>query len=94
MTNDAGGWEAVPGLYEGPEGRPGPVLFTLTVDGETFAIRTGHDGGTHYDWVSGRNDGYGYSSSAPPDRSEQEHRESIQGFLSMIDPATGYIADD
>jgi hypothetical protein len=47
--------DAVPGVYTGPEGRPGPVIQTLDVDGEQFAIRRSHDGATHYDWVSGRN---------------------------------------
>jgi hypothetical protein len=39
--------------YRGTEGRPGPVLFTLDVDGERFAIRRAGDDGTAYDWVSG-----------------------------------------
>jgi hypothetical protein len=28
----------VPAVYRGTEGKPGPVLFTLDVDGERFAI--------------------------------------------------------
>ena len=47
----------VPALYRGTEGRPGPVLFTLDVDGERFAIRRAGDGGTTYDWLSGPNKG-------------------------------------
>jgi hypothetical protein len=83
---------AVPAVYRGTEGRPGPVLFTLDVDGERFAIRQ-HDGGTAYDWLSGPNKGYGFGSSGTPNRSVQEHRESIRVFLAMIDPNTGYIGD-
>ena len=70
------------------------MLFTLDVDGERFAIRRAGDDGTAYDWLSGPNKGYGSGSSGPPDRSVEEHRESIRAFLAMIDPDTGYIGDD
>ena len=84
----------VPDVYRGTEGRPGPVLFTLGVDGERFAIRRAGDGGTAYGWLSGPNKGYGSGSSRTPTRSVEEHRESIRAFLAMIDPNTGYIGDD
>jgi hypothetical protein len=86
----------VPAEYRGTEGRPGPVLFILDVDGERFAIRQDSwgQGGTDYDWLSGPNKGYGFSSSATPNRPVEEHRESIRVFLAMIDPNTGYIGDD
>ena len=70
------------------------MLFTLDVDGERFAIRRAGDGGTACDWLSGPNKGYGFGSSGPPNRSLEEHRESIRAFLAMIDPDTGYIGDD
>ena len=70
------------------------MLFTLDVDGERFAIRGAGDGGTAYDWLNGPNKGYGFGSSGPPNRSVEEHRESIHAFLAMIDPNTGYIGDD
>jgi hypothetical protein len=73
---------------------PSPVLVTLDVDGERFAIRQGADGGTDYDWLSGPNKDYGFSSSAAPNRPVDEHRESIRVFLAMIDPNSGYIEDD
>jgi len=82
---------AVPAVYRGTESRPGPVLFTLDVDGERFAIRRAGDGGTGYDWLSGPNKGYGFVSSGTPDRPVEEHREEICAFLAMIDPNTGYI---
>ena len=85
---------AVPAVYRGTEGRPGPVLFTLDVDGERFAIRRAGDGGTAYDWLSGPNKGYGFGSSGTPNRLMEEHRKSIRAFLAMIDPDTGYIEDD
>lgn len=69
------------------------MLFTPDVDGEQFAIRRTGDGGTAYDWLSGPNKSYGFGSSGTPNRPE-EHRDSIRGFLAMIDPNTGYIADD
>jgi hypothetical protein len=93
-SGDGGRPPAVPAVYPGPEGRPGPVLYTLDVDGELFAIRRAADGGTAYDWLSGPNDGYGFGSSGPPGRSAAEHRDSIRTFLAMIDPTTGYIGDD
>ena len=85
---------AVPTEYRGTVGRPGPVVSTLDVDGERFAIRQAGDGGTDYDWLSGPNEGYGFSSSGTPNRSVEEHREHIRVFLAMIDPNTGYIADE
>ncbi|MGH8959906.1 MAG: hypothetical protein ACRDWT_01650 [Jatrophihabitantaceae bacterium] len=98
MDKEPGGDErdplAVPDVYRGPEGRPGPVLFTLTVEGERFAVRRAAGGGTNYDWLSGPNRGYGFGSSGTPSRSAEEHREHIRTFLAMIDPATGYIGDE
>jgi len=85
---------AVPAVYRGTEGRPGPVLFTLDVDGERFTVRRAGDGGTAYDWLSGPKEGYGFGSSGAPNWSVEEHRESIRAFLAMIDPNTGYIGDD
>ena len=85
---------AVPGVYRGSDDAPGPVLFTLTVDGETFIVRRAAGGGTTYDWVSGPNEGYGFGSSGPPVQSAAEHREHIRTFLAMIDPVTGYIGDE
>jgi len=53
LSGDGDGAPAVPAVYRGTEGRPGPVLFTLDVDGERFAIRRAGEGGTAYDWLSG-----------------------------------------
>jgi hypothetical protein len=85
---------AIPDVHRGTAGRPGPVLFTIEVDGERFAIRQGGDGGTNYDRLSGPNKGYGFASSGTPNRSVEEHREHIRVFLAMVDPNTGYIEDD
>jgi hypothetical protein len=95
MDDDAdGAVEPVPGLDVGPGSQPGPLLYVLNVDGEAFAVRRGRGGGTDYDWISGPNEGYGFGSSAGPEAPEDEHRQIIRSFLSMIDPATGYIAED
>jgi hypothetical protein len=93
-SGDGNGPPAIPAVYRRPEGSPGPVLFTLDVDGERFAIRGAGGGGTAYDWLSGPNEGYGFGSSRTPNRPVDEHRESIRAFLAMIDPDTGYIGDD
>jgi len=94
LSGDGVGVPAVPAVYRGTEGGPGPVLFTLDVDGERFAIRRAGGGGTAYDWLSGPNKGYGFGSSGTPDRPVEGHRESVRVFLAMIDPNTGYIGDD
>ncbi len=85
---------AVPGVYREAETEPAVTLFTLDVDGEVFALSASKDGGTHYAWLSGPNEGYGFSTSAPPNVPLGEHRDSIRVFLAQIDPATGYIEDD
>ncbi len=68
-------------------------MLRLTVDGETFEVHLRADGSCHFDWISGPNKGYGFSSSgnrsAPP--TEAELREDIRAFLAQIDPSTGYI---
>lgn len=92
-SGDGDGPPAVPAVYRGTEAGPGPVLFTLDVDGERFAIRRAGDGGTAYDWLSGPNKDYGFGSSGTPDRPAEEHREHIRVFLAMINPDTGYIED-
>ncbi len=80
--------------FEAPTPEEGPL--TIVVDGEEFAARTDGPGAYHYDWVSGPNRGYGFSSFTN-DRSSLpagRHAGSIRGFLGMIDPDTGYIAED
>ncbi len=85
----------VPAVYRGTEGKPGPVLFTLDVDGERFAISRAawRQAGTSYEWLSGPNKGYGFGSSGKPVGPVEEHREHIRAFLAVIDPDTGYMGD-
>jgi hypothetical protein len=85
---------AVPGAYHEIESEPAVTSITLEVEGELFALRPAKHGGTHYTWLSGPNKDYGFSSSATPNESLKEHRESIRAFLAQIDPTTGYIEDD
>ncbi|MGZ0147680.1 bleomycin resistance protein [Kribbella sp. WER1] len=67
----------------------------LEVDGERFQVstRADHPGTFDYTWLSGRNPGYGFSESGSRDltRTEADHRRAISGFLSGINPATGYL---
>ena len=76
------------------EGEATGTSLTLVVDGEVFALRPEKHGGTHYTWLSGPNPGYGFSLGPTADTSMEEHRENIHGFLSQVDPATGYLEDD
>ena len=84
----------VPGLAPDSGRKRGRLLYTLHVDGEVFTVRS-HDGGTDYHWISGHNKDYGFGSSVRAELVPQEtHEQSIRNFLAMIDPDTGYIADD
>ena len=87
------GWVYVPSSAS-PDAHTYTDLGTVTVDGETFAVRTrDEDGSLHYDWISGPNDGYGFSSSGGPGLLSREwHEAAIRDFLSGIDPATGYLS--
>jgi hypothetical protein len=87
-----GEWAAVPGV-DPSSMTADEAASTLEVDGEVFELQPDGFGGTHYNWISGRNPGYGFSTSPTPDSFEQ-HRASIRTFLSMVDPATGYIEED
>jgi hypothetical protein len=73
--NDPG---AAPDEYRATHGA-GAVLLTLDVDGEQFAIRQREGGGYHYDWVSGPNQGYGFSSSGTPSRPVEEYGSTSAG---------------
>lgn len=82
-----------PGVDPETDGETDATSYTLEVDGEVFALRPDRYGGTDYTWLSGPNPGYGFAVSPTPDPSPDEHREHIRGFLSGIDPSTGYLDD-
>lgn len=67
----------------------------VEVDEQRFTVQLDEDGTYHYTWDSGPNHGYGFSSARSDNSviTMDEHREAIRQFLSMIDPATGYIPD-
>ena len=70
--------------------------FRMEVDGEVFGVSASPTGHDVYDWLSGPNAGYGFSSWSS-DRSPStmtDHEDAIRDFLSAIDPETGYIGDD
>ncbi|QEW00212.1 hypothetical protein F6J84_09005 [Microbacterium caowuchunii] len=65
----------------------------FTVDGETFSVRRrDSDWSFHYDWVSGANEGYGFSVSGGKSVTRERHVATIRDFLAGIDPATGYLS--
>jgi hypothetical protein len=67
----------------------------LVVDGEHFEIRErrGVPGQYDFDWISGPNPGYGFTSASsdgsPSDTADLEC--AIRSFLKQINPETGYI---
>lgn len=72
--------------------------FTMQVDGHTFAVSVFRDhatGSLHsdYDWLTGPNKGYGFAVGGGKRPTQADHSRSIRGFLAMIDPATGFIAE-
>ena len=70
----------------------------LEVDGEEFVVRQRSESGIQwdYDWVSGPNKGYGFSSAlgGPMEITHEHHVQNIRSFLAMVDPETGYIEDE
>lgn len=88
------GWSSLSALPEAERGDLAEPFVTLDVDGERFALRAAALGGTHYAWLTGPNDGYGFTSSAPADSPPEQHTASIRGFLDLVDPVTGFIQDD
>lgn len=75
-----------------------PDHLRLTVNGQVFDVDYDLEqpGAYHYTWVSGPNDGYGFTSRRSDHQrsSVAEHDEGIRDFLSAVDPETGYIEDD
>ena len=86
---EGGEWAAHPGIAAEEDATP---ATQLECDGETFELRPDGFAGTHYTWLSGPNPGYGFSMSPAADDIDQ-HQRNIRGFLSMIDPRTGYIEE-
>lgn len=87
-------WVYVP-VSAAPDTHTFSELGDVTVDGETFAVRRSDpDGAIHYFWVSGPNDGYGFSTSGRSmPLTHEYHEAAIRDFLAGVDPATGYLAE-
>ncbi|WP_229070980.1 hypothetical protein [Actinoplanes sp. DH11] len=67
----------------------------VEVDGEVFEVVAGEDdnpGAYHYNWISGRDPDYGFTSAFSDRRTPtmREHEDAIRDFLSKVDPETGY----
>lgn len=89
----AEGWGDVPASAS-PDAATYTDLGNVTVNGETFAVRRrDDDGSNHYDWISGPNDGYGFSvSGGLGPISHEQHVSAIRGFLAAVNPATGGVS--
>jgi hypothetical protein len=86
-------WSPVPSRWSGVEETEPPVR--VNVDGEEFDIRAVSDvpGQYYYDWISGPNPNYGFTSASSGGRpaTADDHVASIRNFLEQVDPDTGYI---
>ena len=91
-----GGW--APSTGQSPSDENVVSESVLMVAGERFRAslrsRRGHLYEYDYTWLTGPNDGYGFTVAGPFEQSEAEHKATIAGFLAEIDPATGYLRDD
>jgi hypothetical protein len=85
---------------EGEDQKEAADLSTirLVVDQEMFEVseRAGVPGQYDFDWLSGPNKSYGFTSATSDGSPEtvEDLEDAIRDFLTMIDPETGYISDD
>lgn len=81
--------EALRALLAVPAAKPDdgsdhPARITVDVDGEVFSVQPGGQPRSYdYRWLSGPDEGYGFTSrdSSPRSRSLEDHREAIRDFL-------------
>ena len=87
-----GDWAPVPEEWKTDETS---AAVRLIVDGEQFDVReqAGLPGTYHFDWVSGPNPGYGFTSARSDGQSSTtaQLQDEIRGFLANVDPDTGFI---
>lgn len=91
------GVRAVPGWAPASERPSYDDVRELAVDGERFRVarRSGESCTYDYTWLTGPNDGYGFTTSMNVEHTmtDAEHEQTLRDFLSGIDPATGYLAE-
>ena len=80
------------------DGSPSPDAFEVVVDGVRFSVIHDEDqpGAYHYERRTPPASGYGFTSRrSDHQRSTMVHHlDAIRDFLSVCDPATGYIEED
>lgn len=81
MSEDGAGRPADAGPGLDRRNRLSPVLFTLYVKGEQFAVRRSVDGGTDYECISNPDLDRGFRTSDSPDRPEAEHLADLRASL-------------
>ena len=77
MAEDRASADAVPGIDR--RSRRSPVLLTVEVGGERFAVRRSVDGGTDYERLTGPDTGWATSDS--PDRPYETHVADLRQSL-------------
>ena len=77
MAEDRASADAVPGIDR--RSRSSPVLLTVEVGGERFAVRRSLDGGTDYERLTGPDTGWATSDS--PDRPYEAHVADLRQSL-------------
>jgi hypothetical protein len=81
-----------------PIDSPSPDKLELEVDGSRFSVQydESQPGAYHYTRMSGPGVGHGYTARRSDHRRKSlaEHEESVRHWLSLLDPRTGYAADD
>lgn len=95
MSRSDGTFGPIPDDWSQPLHEP---PHATVVDGETWVVRqrTDEPGTYDFEWVSGPNEGYGFTSASSDESASTatDLDDSIRLFLTMIDPATGYISDE
>ncbi|MET8452168.1 hypothetical protein [Streptomyces sp. NPDC005209] len=69
--------------------------WPMTVDGQEFEVVQPQDspGTYHFTWLTGPDPqyGFGFRTNPPAQADTARLEEAVRGFLSQVDPVTGYI---
>ena len=74
-----------------------PHYYETAVDGESWIVRRGAKPGVYqFEWVSGPNKGYGFTSASSDGSAmaTEAMDSAIREFLAEIDPHAGYLRED